>query len=114
MKSRSLILVLPTLLLLSPVSRVVPVVHLSDAPFRITIVDQDGQAAPRVKLTTDNGIYRYTTPQGISAWNDSTLMDRDVYFSIESADYHFPGGGTTLRVARGGRSSLKVQRLTSK
>ena len=77
-------------------------------PFQTRIVDQEGRAVPHVRLTTDNGIVCYTQRNGEVAWSESSLMNRDVHFTIESPGYHFTGGGTTLRVTRGGHAELKI------
>ena len=81
---------LAMLFLLSPVMS--PASRWSGVPFQIRIVDQEGRAVPHVRLTTDNGIVCYTQRNGNVAWSESSLMNRDVHFSIESPGYHFPGG----------------------
>jgi hypothetical protein len=80
--------------------------------FQIRIVDeQTGRGVPLVELRTTNAISSWTDSNGIAAWNEPGLMDRDVYFTIQSPGYAFPGGGRTLEVARGGRVELKIKRL---
>ena len=80
--------------------------------FQIRIVDdQTGRGVPLVELRTTNKISCWTDSNGIVAWNEPGLMDRSVYFSIQSPGYSFPGGGKTLEVASGGRVELKIRRL---
>ena len=63
-------------------------------------------------VTTNNHIASFTDSNGIVAWNEPGLMDCDVYFSIESPGYRFPGGGATVHIKQGGRVELKIQRLS--
>ena len=64
-----------------------------------------------MELRTTNAITCWTDSNGIVAWNEPGLMDRNVYFTIQSPGYTFTGGGRTLKVARGGRAELKIKRL---
>lgn len=83
-----------------------------DPYFRIHVVDQEtGRGVPMVFLTTTGNIVAITDSNGIVAWNEPGLMNRDVYFRIESPGYHFAGGGTTLHPTAGGRIEIKIQRL---
>jgi hypothetical protein len=86
----------------------------ADSPyFQIRVVDrQTGRGVPLVALTTNNDIVCFTDSNGIAAWNEPGLMDRDVYFRIESPGYRFPGGGATLHVKTGGQIEIKIQRLS--
>lgn len=80
--------------------------------FQIRIVDeQTGRGVPLVEFRTTNEISCWTDSNGIVAWNEPGLMDREVYFTIQSPGYTFPGGGKTLKAARGGRVELKIKRL---
>ena len=80
--------------------------------FQIRIVDeQTGRGVPLVEFRTTNAISCWTDSNGIVAWNEPGLMDRDLYFTIQSPGYTFPGGGRTLKVARGGGVELKIKRL---
>jgi len=80
--------------------------------FKITVVDAaTGRGVPLVELTTTNAITVYTDSNGIIAWNEPGLMDRDVYFSIGSHGYLFPAPGRTLRVTRGGSVRLELERV---
>jgi len=80
--------------------------------FKITVVDAaTGRGVPLVELKTTNAITVTTDSNGIVAWNEPGLMDRDVYFSIRSHGYVFPSPGRTLRVTRGGSAVLKIERV---
>lgn len=80
--------------------------------FQIRIVDQQtGRGVPLVKLTTTNDIICFTDSNGVVAWNEPGLMNRDVYFRIESPGYLFPGGGHKIHVTRGGHVELSIRRL---
>src|SRR5208283_3530882 len=80
--------------------------------FQIRIVDRDtGRGVPMVSFTTNNHIVCITDSNGIVAWNEPGLMDRDVYFRIESPGYRFPGGGRVIHVVRGRKEELRIQRL---
>ncbi len=80
--------------------------------FQIKLVDeQTGHGVPLVELRTTNHTSCWTDSNGIIAWNEPGLMDRDVYFAIQSPSYTFQGGGRALRVTRGGRVELKIRRL---
>ena len=80
--------------------------------FQIRIVDeQTGRGVPLVELRTTNKISCWTDSNGIVAWNEPGLMDRSVYFSVQSPGYTFPGGGKTLKAVRGGSVELRIKRL---
>jgi len=80
--------------------------------FQIRIVDRDtGRGVPMVSFTTNNHIVCISDSNGIVAWNEPGLMDRDVYFRIESPGYRFPDGGRVIHVVRGGKEELRIQRL---
>jgi hypothetical protein len=80
--------------------------------FQIKIVDeQTGRGVPLVELRTTNNISCWTDSNGIVAWNEPGLMNRPVYFSIQSPGYIFPGGGTftcTRPPAEGWRDSSSL------
>jgi hypothetical protein len=80
--------------------------------FKIIVVDEEtGRGVPLVKLTTTNHITCFTDSNGVVAWNEPGLMNRDVYFRIESPGYIFPGDGRRLHVTRGGQVKLSIRRL---
>ena len=79
--------------------------------FRIRVVDAaTGRGVPMVALITNNHIACFTDSNGIVAWNEPGLMDRNVYFRIESPGYRFPGGGRSLHPTGGGHIELKIRR----
>jgi hypothetical protein len=80
--------------------------------FQMKIIDQQtGRGVPLVRLTTNNHIVCYTDSNGIVAWNEPGLMEQEVYFSIDSPGYRFPGGGKAIRVTHSGQVELKIRRL---
>jgi hypothetical protein len=80
--------------------------------FKIIVVDEEtGRGVPLVKLSTTNHISCFTDSNGVVAWNEPGLMNRDVYFRIESPGYMFPGDGRRLHVTRGGQVKLSIRRL---
>jgi hypothetical protein len=103
---KPLTFILPAVFLLIPLA---PSISVGE-PFRVTIVDQAGRPVPHVRLTTDNGIVCYTRRDGTVNWTESSLMNRDVYFKIDSLDRRSGKSGTTLRVTHGGRSQLTILR----
>lgn len=66
----------------------------ADAPFVITIVDEaTNRGIPLVKLTTTSNIALYTDSAGVIAFDEPGLMDRKVWFTIESPGYEYPADG---------------------
>lgn len=85
--------------------------HAAGDYFQIRILDEEtGRGVPLAELRTTNKISCWTDSNGIVAWNEPGLMDRDVYFFIESPGYIFPGGGKALKTIRGGHVELKIRR----
>jgi hypothetical protein len=80
--------------------------------FVIKVIDaKTGRGVPLVRLATNNHITCYTDSNGVVAWNEPGLMDRDVFFQIDSPGYEFSGGGKTLHTTRGSAVELKIRRL---
>ncbi len=80
--------------------------------FKITVIDAaTGRGVPLVEFKTTNEITVYTDSNGIVAWNEPGLMDRDIYFSIRSHGYFFPRQGRKLRTTRGASVVLKIERV---
>ena len=85
--------------------------------FKIQVVDrQTGRGVPLVELRTTNNIRYYTDSNGIVAFNEPGLMDREVFFFIESHGYEFPKDGfgfrgTRLKTSPGGSAVVKIDRL---
>ncbi len=90
---------------------------LSPMYFKIQVVDrQSGRGAPLVELRTTNNIRYVTDSNGIVAFNEPGLMDRDVFFFVESHGYEFPKDGfgfrgTRLKTSPGGSAVIKIDRL---
>ena len=90
---------------------------LAAQPFRINIVDdQTNRGVPLVELRTVNGITHYTDSNGIVAFDEPGLFDKDVFFHISSHGYEFAKDGfgirgKSLRVTKGGEATLKIKRL---
>ena len=62
--------------------------------FTIEIVDsQTGRGVPLVEVRTVNGISLYSDSNGLVAFHEPGLMDRDVFFYISSHGYEFPADG---------------------
>jgi hypothetical protein len=94
--------------------------ELGDSPsnyFTITVVDeQTGRGVPLVELRTTNHIRCYTDSNGIVAFYEPGLMDRDVFFFVKSHGYEFPTdgfgmAGKNLHVVTGGCAKLKLKRV---
>lgn len=86
---------------------------LVSTPFTLRIVDeQTGVGVPDLRVTTENWIVCYTQANGNVAWRESSLMGRDVRFTIEDRANQFDNTGATLQVAPGGQAVLKVHRRT--
>jgi len=85
--------------------------------FKIQVVDrQTGRGVPLVELRTTNDIKYFTDSHGIVAFYEPGLMDRDVFFFVESHGYEFPKDGfgfrgKRLRISRGGSAVIKIDRL---
>jgi hypothetical protein len=85
--------------------------------FEIEVVDeQSGRGVPLVELRTDNEIRYFTDSNGVVAFNEPGLMDRDVFFFVSSHGYEFPADGfgsrgKALKVMAGKKETLKIKRL---
>jgi hypothetical protein len=85
--------------------------------FKIQVVDrQTGRGVPLVELRTTNNIRYFTDSNGIVAFYQPGLMDREVFFFIESHGYEFPKdgfgmSGTRLKTTPGGSAVIKINRL---
>jgi len=107
---------LAVLLLLSVLS--VSAAHSDTSDyFKITVIDAEtGRGVPLVELKTTNKVRYYTDSNGIVAFFEPDLMDREVFFYIKSHGYEFTNrsdedDGATLKVTRGGSVVLKIKRL---
>lgn len=85
--------------------------------FQITVVDEStGRGVPLVELRTVNDIRYYTDSAGVVAFYEPGLMDRRVFFHVQSHGYEFPKDGFGMRgralmVEKGGSAELKVKRI---
>ncbi len=85
--------------------------------FKIQVVDrQTGRGVPLVELRTTNNIRYFTDSNGIAAFYEPGLMDRDVFFFVESHGYEFPKDGfgfhgKRLKTIRGGSAVIKINRI---
>jgi hypothetical protein len=85
--------------------------------FKIQVVDrQTGRGVPLVGLRTTNNIRYFTDSNGIAAFYEPGLMDRDVFFFVESHGYEFPKDGfgfhgTRLKTKSGGSAVIKINRI---
>ncbi len=95
--------------------------YARDKPFRkyfkIQVVDrQTGRGVPLVELRTTNSIRYFTDSNGIVAFQEPGLTDREVFFFIESHGYEFPKDGfgfrgTRLKTTAGTSAVIKIDRL---
>ena len=85
--------------------------------FKIQVVDrQTGRGVPLVGLRTTNNIRHFTDSNGIVAFHEPGLMDREVFFFVESHGYEFPKDGfgfrgTRLKTTAGTSAVIKIDRL---
>ncbi|MEQ8789986.1 MAG: hypothetical protein RIC55_27065 [Pirellulaceae bacterium] len=84
--------------------------------FQIKIVDeQTGRGVPLVALRTVNNIRHWTDSAGVVAFYEPGLMDREVFFHVESHGYEMPADGFGFRGRRvmttpGGEVTWKIRR----
>lgn len=86
-------------------------------PFKIQVVDeQSGRGVPLVELkTTDSAVF-LTDSNGIVAFDEPGLMNRNVFFSVKSHGYEYPSDnfgsrGKMLLTTPGGLAQLKIKRV---
>lgn len=89
-----------------------------DSPyFAIQVVDrQTGRGVPLVELRTTNHLRYVTDSHGIVAFHEPGLMDRDVFFHVESHGYKFPKDGfgyrgTRLKTTPGTTATIQIDRI---
>jgi hypothetical protein len=89
----------------------------SNKYFKIQVVDrQTGRGVPLVELRTTNNTRYFTDSKGIVAYYEPGLMDREVFFFVESHGYEFPKdgfgmNGKKLKTSPGGSAVIKIDRL---
>lgn len=87
-----------------------------ESRFTIRVVDdQTGRGVPLVELRTTNNIRRYTDSNGIVAFHEPGLMNRKVFFYVDSHGYEYPQDGfgyrgKALQLEPGGSATLKIKR----
>jgi hypothetical protein len=85
--------------------------------FTIQVVDEaTRRGVPLVELKTVNHIRFETDSNGIVAFHEPGLMDRDVFFHVRSHGYEFPKdgfgfAGKALRTTPGGKATLSLRRV---
>ncbi|MEA3224728.1 MAG: hypothetical protein U9Q07_02170 [Planctomycetota bacterium] len=85
--------------------------------FKIQVVDrQTGRGVPLVELRTVNSIRYLTDSNGIAAFHEPGLMDREVFFFVDSHGYEFPKDGfgyrgKRLKTTPGSSAVIKIVRL---
>ncbi|MFZ3048011.1 MAG: hypothetical protein WA151_19015, partial [Desulfatirhabdiaceae bacterium] len=62
----------------------------SDHFFAITVIDDaTGRGIPLVEISLINGLRDYTDSHGVLAFFEPGLMNREVFFQIQSHGYRF-------------------------
>lgn len=85
--------------------------------FEIHVVDrQTGRGVPLVELKTTNNIRYYTDSNGIVAFCEPGLMDREVFFHVRSHGYEFPKDGfgyrgVRLKTTPGTTATIRIDRV---
>lgn len=84
--------------------------------FQIEVVDeQTGRGVPLVELRAVNNLQFWTDSNGIIAFYEPAMMDREVFFHIQSDGYTYPADffknhGLKLRPKAGGHETIKIKR----
>ena len=85
--------------------------------FAIQVVDrQTGRGVPLVMLKTTNNLRYVTDSAGIVAFAEPGLMDREVFFHIESHGYEYPEDGfgyrgVRLKTTPGTTATVEIDRI---
>ena len=85
--------------------------------FAIRVVDEEtGRGVPLVELETVNHLRFYTDSNGTVAFHEPGLMDRQIFFHINSHGYEYPKDGfgyrgVRLKTTQGSEAVLKLKRL---
>ncbi len=94
-----------------------PAAHGEANPyFAVKVVDDvTGRGVPLVELRTVNDLRYFTDSNGVVAFREPGLMDKDVFFNVASHGYEYPKDGfgirgTALHVTAGGAATLKIHR----
>lgn len=106
--------------MLSPASLALALLFATPAAteyFTIRVVDAEtGRGVPLVELETVHHNLYVTDSNGVIAFHEPGLMDREVWFFIRSHGYQYPADGfgyrgTRLTPAAGGNVTLQINRL---
>ncbi|MSU51111.1 MAG: hypothetical protein EXS37_18815 [Opitutus sp.] len=85
--------------------------------FAIYIVDQEtGRGVPLVELRTVSNAAWWTDSAGLVAFDETGLMEREVYCHVQSPGYAYPSDGfgnrgVKLRPVPGGNATIKLRRV---
>jgi len=85
--------------------------------FGISVVDeQTARGVPLVELRTVNNVRHFTDSNGVVAFYEPGLINRDVFFHVASHGYEFPKDGfgyrgTRIHVTEGGSVRLTIKRI---
>jgi hypothetical protein len=85
--------------------------------FKVIVVDEEtGRGVPMVEMKSTNSVRYYTDNNGIIAFYEPGLMDRKVYFSINSPGYEYPNDffgnpGKAFKVTKGDSVLIKIKRI---
>lgn len=85
--------------------------------FAIQVVDeQTGRGVPLVQLRTTSMVSYYTDSNGLIAFDEPGLMNRKVWFGVDSPGYEYPADflgsrGVSLETRPGGSAKIKIKRL---
>ena len=83
--------------------------------YKIKVIDEEsGRGVPMVKLETSSHIAYYTDNNGIIAYYEPGMMNEEVYFTISSPGYEYPGtmfGGKAFVVKGGDSAVVIIKRL---
>ncbi|HXE54122.1 MAG TPA: hypothetical protein VN541_13960 [Tepidisphaeraceae bacterium] len=85
--------------------------------FAIRVVDdQTGRGVPLVELQTTSDVSYYTDSNGLIAFDEPGLMNRKVFFSVDSPGYEYRADflgirGIALQTTPGGSATIKIKRL---
>jgi hypothetical protein len=85
--------------------------------FEIEVVDeQTGRGVPLVELRTVNNVRFWTDSNGIIAFYEPAMMDRETFFHVHADGYTYPedffkNRGLRLRPKSGGHEKIKIKRL---
>jgi len=84
------------------------------APYAMPIIDAEtGVPLSGLRVTADNGILCMSTGAGALLWDEWTLMNRRVTFTIEDAGHRDERTEISLAVRIGGRVVVPIRAMTA-